>query len=68
MRGRKGLLFLLIEACFVREHPTVARGTFEIVDGTGVYTGLRGRGEYRAAIDRIGEPVEALHGRLHGDP
>jgi hypothetical protein len=68
LRGRKGLLFLLVDARFVRHGSTVARGTFEIVDGTEAYAGLQGCGAYRATVDRKGDLVETFRGHLKDKP
>jgi hypothetical protein len=68
LRGRKGLLFLLVETRFVRVGSTIARGTFEVTDGTEAYAGLRGAGDFCAAFDAEGHLVEVFSGRLSGAP
>lgn len=64
LRGRKGLLFLLVETRIVRRQREIARGSFEIVDGTGAYAGLRGAGSFKASAEAGGSLVEVFEGRL----
>lgn len=64
LRGRKGLLFLLVDMRFEGRGTTVARGTFEILDGTEAYVGLEGYGTFQATVGESGAVREMFQGCL----
>lgn len=60
LRGRTGVLFLMVDAHYERGGASVAHGSFEIVGGTGAFANAEGSGTYEASTDPAGRLVETF--------